>query len=113
MSKILNTSKNMLIIGRFKVLPGAYLPVVPYSSREKKDIDHFVKRGLLLEDSPKSECDAPVAPSVEPVVVVEEAPAVVEEAPVIAEEAPAIVEEVSADAEEAPAEGRKSRKSRK
>lgn len=77
MPTITNVSKNTLLIGRFKLIPGMSLPVIPYTVKEKADIDHFVKLGRLMVKEPvrtEPEQEAP-----KPVVVEEIVAAVAEE----------------------------------
>lgn len=70
MPKITNVSARVLMIGRFKLLPGASLPVVPYSSREHLEIDHFAERGFITVEDAKNNSADPVAEA--PVVEVPE-----------------------------------------
>lgn len=67
MPKIINVTRQTLVIGRFKVLPGQQLPVVPYTSQEDQGIRDFLEKGLLKADGtqpvadPEPEADKPQA----------------------------------------------------
>lgn len=67
MSKVVNVSRQTVVIGRFKVLPGRQLPVVPYTSQEEQGIRDFIEKGYLKSDAvqpvaaPEPEADKPQA----------------------------------------------------
>ncbi len=106
-----NATNSRLVVGRFSLIPGAKFPAVPMTEAEKKSIEAFVKKGLLVEKAGNNESK-----------VVEAAKAVEKAVEKVASEVAAPVEEVAAPvepeapaAEEAPAEepakrGRKSKK---
>lgn len=49
-----NISKSPIVIGRFRVMPGAKVPAVAVSEDEQEMIDRLVKKGLLKVETAES-----------------------------------------------------------
>ena len=79
---IVNVSESPVVIGRFRVLPGAKLPGVALTDKEAAGVKHLLSVGKLKEQG-GAEAPKPVAaPKSEPVATPVEEPApVAEESP--------------------------------
>ena len=44
-----NVTKSRLVIGRFSVLPGEKVPAVTMTAKENAGVQHFLKKGYLVE----------------------------------------------------------------
>lgn len=78
---IVNVSESPVVIGRFRVLPGAKLPGVALTDKEAAGVKHLLSVGKLKEQG-GAEAPKPVAVSAtkpEPVAVPVEEPAPVAE----------------------------------
>ena len=50
---IVNISSAPVVIGRFRILPGAKFPDVPKTSEETLAVEKLLKKGILKETAPK------------------------------------------------------------
>ena len=103
----INATDSRIVVGRFSLLPGAKFPTVPMTEAEKKSIEAFLKKGLIVEKAGKA---AEVATKVEEAVAKTASEVVAEAAAPVEAEAPVAEEPVEAPAEEPAKRGRKSKK---